>query len=376
MAITIKEIEGKRDLKKYARFGIDLFKGNPYYVPPLIFDEVGTLDVNVNPAFEYCESVYYMAFIEDKPVGRITGIINHQVNGKSGKKTARFGFVDFIDNQEVSTALFDAVETWAKNKGMTEIVGPMGFTDMDPEGLLIEGFDQPGTMIAIYNYSYYPDHIAALGYEKEVDWVEYKIYIPDAIPEKHQRISDIVQAKYKLNVLKFTKVSTVVKDYGRKIFELINGAYADLYGYSTLSQKQIDYYIKMYIPLLKLNNLTLITNEENELVGLGIAIPSMTKALQKAQGKLFPFGFFHIMKALKGKNNVVDLLLVAVRPDYQNKGVNALLFSDLIPIFIANGYEYAESNPELEVNDKVQSQWQYFNYTQHKRRRAFIKLLK
>lgn len=375
MGITIREISGKKALKKYVQFNIDLYKENPYAVPPLLFDEVGTLSPGKNPAFDFCESVYYMAYDGEKPVGRIAGIINHKVNEKNGKKSARFGFVDFINDAQVAEKLFSAVEEWAREKGMQEVVGPLGFTDMDPEGLLVEGYDQPGTMVAIYNYPYYVDHITRLGYEKDNDWVEFKIYIPKEIPAKHKRISDIVQAKYKLKVLKYNSISKLVKDYGHKIFELINQAYADLYGYSALSEKQIDYYVKMYVPMVRLENVSLIVNEKEELVGVGIAIPSMTKALQKAKGKLFPFGFIHILKALRGKNDVVDLLLVALRPDYQNTGANALLFSDLIPVFIKNGYQYAESNPELEENGKVQSQWQYFENVQHKRRRAYIKQL-
>ena len=315
-----------------------------------------------------------MAYKDGKPVGRIAGIINRKVNEKTGEKAARFGFVDFIDDREVSEALFDAVENWAKSKGMDQIHGPLGFTDMDPEGLLIEGFDQLGTMSAIYNHPYYRQHIEDRGYEKAVDWVEYKIKVPEGVPEKHQRISDIVQRKYNLRIVKFKNASEVYKgNYGQKIFDLINHAYADLYGYSNLSQRQIDYYVKMYIPLLRLENVTVIVDEHDELIAVGIALPSLSKALQKSRGRLFPIGFIHLLKALKGKNDGVDLLLVAVRPDYQSKGVNALLFSDLIPVFIRNGYKYAESNPELEMNEKVQSQWQYFERVQHKRRRAYTK---
>lgn len=375
MAVFVKEISGKKELKKFIQFSIELYKGSSCFVPPLIDEEVCTLSPKSNPAFDFCEAVYYMAYRDNKPVGRIAGIINHQVNEKNGEKHARFGFVDFIDDQEVSQALFEAVEQWARSKGMTAIQGPLGFTDMDPEGMLIEGFDQIGTMATIYNYPYYPEHMTKLGYQKEIDWVEFKIYIPDTIPEKHQRISDIVQKKYNLKVLKFTKTKALIQGYGQKIFELVNHAYADLYGYSALTQRQMDYYIKMYISMLRLDNVALIADPDNELVGVGIAVPSMARALQKSKGKLFPTGFYHLLKALKGQNDVVDLLLVAVRPDYQNKGVNALLFSDLIPVFIQNGYKYAESNPELEINGKVQSQWQYFDYEQHKRRRAFIKTL-
>lgn len=375
MAVSIKEISGKKALKEYIKFSIRLYKDSPYFVPPLIGEEVCTLSPKVNPAFDFCEAVYYMAYRDDKPVGRIAGIINRKANEKNGEKYARFGFVDFIDDEEVCRELFNAVENWARSKGMTAIQGPLGFTDMDPEGMLIEGFDQVGTMATIYNYPYYPEHIAKLGYEKEIDWVEFKIYIPDAIPEKHQRISDIVRKKYNLKILKFSRTKDLIQGYGKKIFNLINEAYADLYGYSALSQRQIDYYIKMYISMLRLDNVTLITDQDDELVGVGIAVPSMAKALQKSKGKMFPTGFYHLLRALKGQNGVVDLLLVAVRPDYQNKGVNALLFSDLIPVFVKNKYKYAESNPELEINGKVQSQWQYFNYEQHKRRRAFIKQL-
>lgn len=253
--------------------------------------------------------------------------------------------------------------------------GPLGFTDMDPEGLLIEGYEELGTSVTLYSYPYYRKHIEALGYTKETDWLEYKIYVPESIPEKHQRITEIVRKKYNLRVIKYTSANKLIKEYGQKVFKLINEAYANLYGYSALSQRQIDYYIKMYIPLLRLENLTLIVNEADELVGVGIAFPSLAKALQKSRGRLFPFGFIPLLKALKGKNDVVELLLVAVRPDYQSKGVNALLFSDLIPVFQQNGYVYAESNPELEENNKVQSQWQYFERVQHKRRRAFCKPL-
>lgn len=374
MAIEIKEIYPKKsELKEFIHFSIDLYKDNKYYVPPFILDEINTLTPKKNPAFEFCESKYFMAYIDGKPVGRIAGLINRQVNEKTGAKEVRFGFIDFIDDIEVSRALLNAVETWGKEKGMTNIVGPLGFTDMDPEGMLIEGFDQAGTMATLYNYPYYPEHMEKLGFEKETDWCEFKIYIPETIPEKHQRISDIISRKYELSTPKYTSAKALVKDYGQAIFKLINEAYDELYGYSPLTPRQINHYIKMYIPILRLENITLIVDKNKELVGVGIAIPSMTKALQKSKGKLLPFGWWYLLKALKFKNDIVDLMLVAIKPEYQSKGVNALLFSDLIPIFGRNGYRYAESNPELEENQKVQSQWQYFDTEQHKRRRAFKK---
>lgn len=375
MAIEIRKIDTKGGLKKFVKWGIDLYKGNECFVPPLVMDDVNTLDPHNNPAFDFCESIYFMAYDDGKPVGRIAGIINNVVNEKTGKKTLRFGWVDFIDDPRVSEALFRAVEVWGRSKGMEEIVGPLGFSDMDPEGMLVEGFDQEGTMATIYNYPYYPKHLEAMGFEKEADWIEFRMTIPDGIPERYQRISDIIKRKYELSTPKYTSAKKLVKDYGQEIFQLINEAYSELYGYSPLTPRQINRYISMYIPVLRLDNISLIVDKDKKLIGVGIAMPSMSKALIKCRGRMFPFGWIHLLKALRGQNDVVDLLLVAVKPEYQSKGVNSLLFTDLIPCFIKNGYKFAESNPELELNQKVQSQWGYFETRQHKRRRAFRKSL-
>lgn len=375
MAIEIRKIDTKGGLKKFVKWGIDLYKGNECFVPPLVMDDVNTLDPHNNPAFDFCESIYFMAYDNGKPVGRIAGIINNVVNEKTGKKTLRFGWVDFIDDPRVSEALFRAVEVWGRSKGMEEIVGPLGFSDMDPEGMLVEGFDQEGTMATIYNYPYYPKHLEAMGFEKEADWVEFRMTVPDGIPERYQRISDIIKRKYELSTPKYTSAKKLVKDYGQEIFQLINEAYSELYGYSPLTPRQINRYISMYIPVLRLDNISLIVDKDKKLIGVGIAMPSMSKALIKCRGRMFPFGWIHLLKALRGQNDVVDLLLVAVKPEYQSKGVNSLLFTDLIPCFINNGYKYAESNPELELNQKVQSQWGYFETRQHKRRRAYRKPL-
>lgn len=375
MAIEIRKIDTKCGLKKFVKWGIDLYKDNDCFVPPLVMDDVNTLDPKNNPAFDFCESIYFMAYDNGKPVGRIAGIINNVVNEKTGKKTLRFGWVDFIDDPRVSEALFRAVEVWGRSKGMEEIVGPLGFSDMDPEGMLVEGFDQEGTMATIYNYPYYPKHLEAMGFEKEADWVEFRMTVPDGIPERYQRISDIIKRKYELSTPKYTSAKKLVKDYGQEIFQLINEAYSELYGYSPLTPRQINRYISMYIPVLRLDNISLIVDKDKKLIGVGIAMPSMSKALIKCRGRMFPFGWIHLLKALRGQNDVVDLLLVAVKPEYQSKGVNSLLFTDLIPCFIKNGYKFAESNPELELNQKVQSQWGYFETRQHKRRRAFRKSL-
>ncbi len=374
--VEIRQLNPTRsNLKKFVEFQIDLYKGNPYFVPPLVSDEIATLDSKVNPAFDHCESAYFMAYRDGKAVGRIAAMINKQVNEKENSRQARFGFVDFIDDAEVSKALFDAAEKWAKEKGMDNIVGPLGFTDLDNEGMLINGFEELGTMATIYNYPYYPAHVERLGYEKEVDWHEFLIEIPEQIPDKHKRIAEIVKKKFNLRVVKFTSRKALKEQYGQALFELINEAYDNLYGYSRLTKRQIDYYIKIYLGMLNLDLVTLIVDGEDQLVGVGISIQSMSHALQKSKGKMFPFGWWHLLKGLKGKNDRVDLLLVAVKPQYMGKGVNALLFTDLIPAYNKYGFKWAESNPELESNAAVQNQWEAFPYRQHRNRRAFIKRL-
>ena len=374
--VEIKKIEPtKSNLKKFIQFQIDLYKGNPYFIPPLVSDDLGTLSHKKNPAFDFCDAVYFMAYKDGKPVGRIAGIINRQVNKDHNKATARFGFIDFIDDEEVSKALVTAVEDWARENGMNKIIGPMGFTDMDHEGMLIGGFEELGTMATIYNYEYYPRHIEKLGYSKEADWVEFLMDVPEKIPDKYDRIANIVKQKYGLKVKKYKDPKKAKAEIGWPLFNLINEAYDGLYEYSRLSDKQIEYYIDIYLGLLNLDLLTAIVDKDDKLVGIGISMPSLSRALQKSGGKLFPFGWYHLLKALKCKTDRVDLLLVAVKPEYQNKGVNALLFQDLIPYYIKYGFKYAESNLELETNNKVQGQWDYFSNRQHRRRRAYYKML-
>ena len=375
MAVTIKQVSTQRDLKRFIRFNYELYKHNPYSVPNLYDDILTTFNKQKNPAFEFCEADYFLAYKDGKLVGRVAAIINRRANETWNKKEVRFGWIDFTDDTEVSEALIRTVEQWGKERGMTHIQGPLGFTDMDAEGMLIEGFDQLGTMATTYNYPYYPAHLERLGFRKDADWVEYKIYIPDAIPEKHRRISDLIQRKYNLKIKKYTSGKKIARDYGQAIFDLVNEAYRPLYGYSALTQRQIDQYIKSYLPILDLRMVTLITDAEDQLVAVGISMPSLSRALQQSHGRLLPFGWFYLLKALffKRRSHILDLLLVAVKPEYQNKGVNALLFSDLIPVYQQLGFEYAESNPELELNGKVQAQWDYFRTEQHKRRRAFVK---
>ncbi len=374
MSVEIREIPYTRKaLKPYVKFGIDLYKGNPYYVPPLVFDEINTLLPEKNPAFDTCRAKSWMAYRDGKPVGRITGIINDVVNERSGQRDLRFGFVDFIDDDEVVDALFDTVTAWGRECGMTSIIGPMGFTDMDHEAMLTYGFDELGTMATIYNYPYYPRQMERMGYEKDANWIEFRMEVPDRVPDQLQRVGDIVRRKLGLRTLRYTSAKKLKDDYGVALFELINEAYDQLYGYSPLTPKQITYYIDMYLPMLRLDNVCVIVDKDDKLIGVGISMPSLTKALQKSKGKLFPTGWIHLLKAMKGKNDTVDLLLVAVKPEYQGKGVNALLFTDLIPAFINNGYKWAESNLELADNESVQQQWKFFERRLHRKRSVFRK---
>lgn len=376
MAIEIKQVRDKDTLKKFVQFSIDLYKDSEYFVPPLVYDEVATLSRDKNPAFEHCESANFLAYKNDEIVGRITAIINHKANNVWNQKQARFGFVDFIDDIEVVDALFDAAESWARYRGMKKIHGPLGFTDFDNEGMLTYGYDQVGTMATIYNHPYYVDHIKRLGYIKDQDWVEYLIKIPQEVPERYARVAEIVRKRFKLNVVKINSKDDVYP-YAHEMFELFNVAYKDLYGFVPLSKAQIDYYVNMYIPMLRLNFLSLVLRaEDNKVVGVGIGLPSMSEALQKSGGKFLPTGWYHLYRALKGTNNkILDLMLIGVHPEYQGKGVNSLIFNQFIPEAMKLGFEYAESNPELVVNSKVQTMWDGLETQQHKRRSVFIKEL-
>ena len=375
MAVEIGKLEPtKKELLKFIHFPIDvLYNDSTCYVPDLVSDMLSTFLPSENPAYDFCESAFFMAYRDGKPVGRIAGIINSLVNQREQKQEGRFGFVDFIDDEEVVDALMRAVEQWAKEKGMTCLTGPLGFTDMDPEGCLIEGFDQLGTHATIYNYPYYPKHFERLGFVKDVDWVEFKVIVPEQIPEKMVKIGNIVQHRFNLHLVKMNSTKELVKKYGNEIFALINESYDSLFGYSPLSEKQVKHYINVYLPFLPLDHISLVADANDKLVGVGISVPSLSRALIKSRGRMLPFGWYHMLKAIKHEGRIVDLLLIAVAPEYQSKGVNSLFFVDLIPAFNKRGYEWAETNIELENNENVQKQWQYFDIKQHKRRRAFTK---
>lgn len=379
-SITIKKVETKEDLKAFIEFHYDLYEGNEYDVPNLYSDEVNTLSKDKNAAFDFCVADYYLAIRDNKVVGRVAAIINNKANEKWDQKRVRFGWIDFIEDKEVLEALLKAVEDFGKAHGMNEIVGPLGFTDMDPEGMLTWGFDQLGTMPTIYNYDYYPRLLESLpGYEVDNKYVEYKLFVPDTVPEKYAKIAEMIQNRYNLRIKKLTKKDVFEGGYGKKIFELINSTYKDLYGFSELSEKQIDQYINMYFPFADLSIITLVedASADNKLVGIGITLPSLSEALQKCKkGRLFPFGWFHLLRAIKfHKTKIVDLLLIGVLPEYRMKGVNALIFADLIPRYQAYGFEWGETQVEMETNTNVQSQWETLNPVMHKRRNCYKKVL-
>lgn len=373
------KVESRRDLCKFIDFHNELYKGNPYHVPNLYFDEMNTFRKDKNAAFDFCEAEYFMAYRDGKVVGRVAAIINHSANKKWERESVRFGWIDFVDDIEVSKALLKAVEDYGKSKGMKEIVGPLGFTDMDPEGMLLYGYDQLGTQATAYNYPYYPEHMDRMGgWEKDNDYVEYKLYVPEEMPEKYATIAKMIQKRYNLQVKKLKRNEIYGENgYGRKIFQVVNETFKDLYGYSKLTDRQIEQYVKMYLPMADLDLITIIEDwntPDHKVVGVGISIPSLARALQKCGGKLFPFGWWHILRALKfHKTEVVDLLLIGVLPEYRQKGANALLFYDLIPHYQRLGFKWGETHVEMETNMKVQGQWQYLNREIHKRRRCYKK---
>ena len=379
-SVEIKKVEGKKALKTFIDFHYDLYKGSEYDVPNLFQDELNTLSPDKNAAFEFCEAEYYIAYKDGKPAGRIAAIINNKANERWGRKAVRFGWIDFIDDREVAAALLGAVEDYGRAHGMTEIVGPLGFTDMDPEGMLTFGFDQLGTMPTIYNYPYYPEHMEGMdGYVKDNDYVEYKLFVPEKVPEKYAKIAAMIEKRYDLHVKKITKRDIYKNGYGKKIFDLINMTFKDLYGYSELTDRQIEQYINMYFSFVDLSLITLVEDHScgNKLVGIGITIPSLSHALQKCRrGRLLPFGWWHVFRAVKfHKTDIVDLLLLGVLPEYRAKGVNAMMFADLIPRYYEYGFKWGESQVEMETNEGVQSQWEYLETEHHKRRRCYKKEL-
>jgi GNAT superfamily N-acetyltransferase len=374
MTIEIKEVRSSKELKEFIRFGINLYKDCTYAAPPLMLDDLLNLTKGKNPALDFCDAVYFLAYKDGKLAGRIAGIINPVANQTWNHKNARFGWVDFVDDEAVVDALFKAVSDWALQRGMEHLEGPLGFTDFDKEGALIEGYDELATLATIYNHPYYIRHYERLGFAKAADWHEYRIKVPEVFPERYMRIAGIVQQKYDLSVVEPRSKKELIGKYGEKIFQLLNETYKNLYGFTRLNQQQIDFYIKLYFSFFRLDTVVVVVNQNDDVIALGIGMPSFSRALQKAGGKLFPLGWWYMIRSLY-VNDTIDLYLMAVHPDYQGKGVNSMVFARMMPVAAKNGYRYSESNPELESNTRMSSQWDSFEYRQHKKRRVYIKHL-
>lgn len=369
--IKIKEVNTLNELKKFVQFPYRLYSGNPYWVPPLFQDELNTLRKDRNPAFEYCEAKYWVAYRDDQIVGRIAGIINNKYIEKWKNRYVRFGWLDFVDDFKVLEALMETVENWAKSKEMEGIHGPLGFCDLDREGMLIKGFDELSMTITNYNASYYPVYIERLGFKKDVDWVEYEIKIPEKLPERILKINDMVLKRLKLKILP-AKGSKDFLPYAEEIFAILNDAYKGLYGVVELTGKQIKAYIKQYFSFVNPDYIKVVLDQNDKVVAYGIAMPSLSSASKKSKGKLLPFGFLHFLKAIK-KNNRLDLYLVATKPELQGKGINTLVLVEINKSAIKNGLKYAETGPELEENKDVQGLWRFYETRQHKKRRCFLK---
>ena len=374
--IIIKEVKTESELRRFVQFGIELYEGNPYYCPPIFFDEVNTFDPESNPALEVCDFILYMAYRNGKIVGRIAGIINHRANEAWGVKKCRFGWFDFVDDYSVFCSLIDAVAEWGRARGMERLNGPVGFTDFDHQGLLIEGFDYNAPMASLYTHPYYIAHYERYGLTKEADWIEYQITPPKQAPERMRRVVDLVAKRYNLHTVKVKSVRELKQRYGYTYFDVLDSAYQKLYNYQPMTPKQKQYYCKMYFPLLNFDFVTMVANEKDEIVAVGLGMPSLSEALRKCRGRLFPFGWYHLIKALKAKKMTdFDLLLIAVRPDYQDKGVTSLIFNEMTPHFTKYGIQRVETTAILETNHKSLANFADFEHIQHKRRRAYIKNL-
>ena len=374
MPIVIKTVENRKELKAFVRFPLDLYKDCPYYVPNLTMDELNTLDPSKNPMGKYAESRKFLAYKDGKIVGRVIAIVNRIANEKWKHAEVRFGWMDFIDDKEVSRALLEAVIAFGKEQGMTQISGPLGFTDFDNEGCVVEGFDDISSFALKYNYPYYAEHFEALGLTKVNDWLEYRIFVPDAVPEKVSRAAAIIAERYDLHIRKITRRIVKKENYGRKLFELINVSYKDLFDFTVLPPEVIDGYVDTYMGLLDLKFVTCVEDREGRLVAAALTMPSIARAVQKSGGSLFPFGWWHLLKSMYFRyEEALELLLIAVAPEYRNRGVHAMLFNEIIPNLIKGGFKYGESNAEMETNNAVQNIWNLYEKEFKRRRRVYSK---
>lgn len=373
MDLIVKEVNTPELLKDFIRFPDNLYKDCKYYIPSLHKNQFKTLSKKDNPAFEHCEARYWLVMKGPVIVGRVAGIINHRYNQERSVKMMRFGWLDFAEDQKIANTLLQQVETWAKEKGMTAVHGPLGFTSFDASGVLIEGFDEWPTSFGRYNFPYYNEMLLKAGYGKEVDWVEYNIKVPDEMPTRVLNAAQLIEKRYSVRnaALKSRKD---LRKYGKQIFNLLNIAYKNLTCFSTLSQTQIENLTKEFLPFLNPDYVSIILNEKDEIVAFGIVMPSLAKAMKRAKGKMFPFGFLHLLWSLR-INDTVDMMLIGVKPEYQNKGLHALMFAKIIRTLIRRGIRQVETTRELEDNHKVQQLWAGYETRQHKRARCYVKNL-
>ncbi|GAT62706.1 hypothetical protein [Paludibacter jiangxiensis] len=369
--ITIKEVSTRKELKQFIMFPFELYKNNKNWVPPLIMDEWKMLDSTKNPAFDHCEASYFLAYKDNKIVGRIAAIINHKANVRWDEKRTRFGWIAFIDDPEVSKALLDAAEAWGAAKGMKGIHGPLGFSDLDPEGMLVEGFEHEPSITTAYNFSYFSKHLEHLGFRKSVDWVQYKFNAAQEIPDKVKRINELIMQKYKVEVV-IPKNKKEIMRYAPQFFETLNAAFKDLYGFAELTDRQIEFYIKAYLGFARPELLCFLLDESSNVVGFGISFPSLSKAFQKAKGRIFPFGFLHILKALR-KYDTVDLYFNGVHPDWQKKGIHSLYYVAMNEQYRKHNVKYAISTGQLETNINAVGIWDNYEKEPYFRTRCFIK---
>ncbi len=374
--IEIREIVDRKGLKRFVSFGHELYKNCRPYIPALQFDEVDTLDKNKNPAYEFCEAKFLMAYIDGKPVGRICGLLNREYNRCWDRKCVRFTRFDYIDDKRVSQKLMRMIEDWAVLKGMQEVQGPMGFCDLDREGMLVEGFEEENMFFTIYNYPYYVEHMEYLGYEKAVDWIELQVFRPETLDPRIEKIAAHALERNSLRAVYLKKTRDVLP-YANGIFDLLYEGYKDLYGVIPLTQAQVDMYIQQFITMIRPEFISLIVDQSDTPVAFGLVVPSLSEGAKKSGGKLFPFGFIPLLKALKAKKaDVLNFMLVAVKPELQNRGINAQLLVDMFKSAQKYGVKYCETGPMLETNSKIHLMWKRFETRQHHRRRCYIKTLK
>ncbi|MBQ6946415.1 MAG: hypothetical protein IJN42_00055 [Clostridia bacterium] len=374
MSINIKEVTTKKDLRKWVEFPNTLYQDNKYFVPFLAADEAETFTKEKNPAYAFCETKLFLAYKESQIVGRIAGLINHAYNQKWGKNAIRFTRFDFIDDYEVSNALFQTVVDWGKENGLTEIMGPIGFTDMDHEGMLIDGFEEFNLSITFYNHPYYIDHMQRLGLQKDVDWFEYRINVPERLDPRFKRITDYLVKKNGYEVVTYHNRKVLYND-ALEAFKIIDVAFSKLYGTVPLTPEVIEHAIDGYVPVVNLDYVCSIKDKNGHIIAFGVLVPSIAKALKKSNGKMFPLGAFRLLKALNGKNDTLEMFFVAVKPEYQSQGLPAILIQTLAPKIIENGVKFCETGPMLETNTAIHSMWRHFEKRQHRRRRCYIKTI-